>query len=66
VRAAIEKLLLLFVVTAVVLNFPILAVANRPATVAGVPILYVYLFGVWAAVIGAVYLLARRPWDDER
>ncbi|MCI0546346.1 MAG: hypothetical protein L0027_03580 [Candidatus Rokubacteria bacterium] len=65
-RAVIEKLLLLFVVTAVVLNFPILAVVNRPATVAGVPILYVYLFGVWAVVIGAVYLLARRPWDDER
>jgi hypothetical protein len=59
------KLVLLFLVGALLLSFPVLAIFNRPATVGGIPILYLYLFGVWVAGIATVMALARSPWDDE-
>ena len=43
------KLLVLFVLAALVLNFPVLAIWNRGVTLGGIPILYLYLFAVWAA-----------------
>jgi hypothetical protein len=44
----------------------VLAILNRPVMVAGIPALYLYLFGVWVLGIAAVVVLARRPWDGER
>jgi hypothetical protein len=64
VRERGSKLALLLVVGALVLNFPVLAIFNRSATVAGVPLLYLYLFGVWLAGIAAVYVLCREGGDD--
>ena len=64
-KATGAKLVFLFVLATLVLNFPVLAIFNRGSTLAGVPILYVYLFGVWVAGIAAVAVLARRRWDDE-
>jgi hypothetical protein len=60
------KLILLFVAGALLLSFPVLAIFNRPATLGGIPVLYLYLFGVWAAGIAAVFVLARKPWEGER
>lgn len=60
-----EKLALVLVVGALLLNFPVLAIFNRAATVLGAPILYLYLFGVWVAGICAVFVLARTRWDGE-
>lgn len=60
-----EKLALLFVLGALLLNFPVLAIFNRHAAVAGVPTLYLFLFGIWIAGIAAMLALARRRWDDE-
>lgn len=60
-----EKLALLFFIAALLLNFPVLAIFNRRAELVGVPILYLYLFGVWIAGILAVLVLARAPWDGE-
>jgi hypothetical protein len=60
-----EKLALVLVLGALLLNFPVLAIFNRAATVLGVPVLYLYLFGVWVAGIAAVFLLARARWDGE-
>lgn len=59
------RLLVLFGLGVLLLSFPVLAVFNRPAMLAGVPVLYLYLFGVWVAGIAAVFVLARTPWDDE-
>ena len=63
-KAVSGKLVLLFVVGTLLLNFPVLAIFDRATTVGGVPILYLYLFGLWVAGIAAVLLLARTPWDD--
>ena len=64
-KAVGAKLALLFVLGALVLNFPVLAIANRDASAGGVPVLYLYLFGVWVAAIAGVAALARGRWDDE-
>ena len=64
-RAVGAKLILLFVLGAFVLNFPVLAIFNRGATLAGIPVLYLYLFGIWVAGIAAVWALARTRWEDE-
>ncbi len=60
-----EKLALLFVLGALLLNFPVLAIFNRAMTVAGIPVLYVYLFGIWCAGIVVVFVLARSRESDE-
>lgn len=60
-----EKLALLLGLGVLLLNFPVLAIFNRPVMVAGVPLLYIYLFGVWLAGIAAVFVLARSRWPDE-
>jgi hypothetical protein len=41
-------------------NYPVLALFNVPATVWGVPVLYLHLFVAWAAVIGLMALVMRR------
>lgn len=55
-----ERLVLLFVLGALLLNFPVLAIFHRATTLGGIPTLYLYLFGVWALGIVGVFLLARR------
>ena len=44
---------------------PLLAVFAQGGTVAGVPLLYVYLFGGWALVIAlTAWVMERAPHDD--
>jgi hypothetical protein len=64
-RGGRDVLVLLFVAGALLLNFPMLAVANRAVTLAGIPVLYLYLFGAWAAGILVVFLLVRPGNRDE-
>ncbi|MGH7396487.1 MAG: hypothetical protein ACRELW_03025, partial [Candidatus Rokuibacteriota bacterium] len=49
------------------LVWPLLAVANRPVLILGVPVLVLYLFVVWAAMVAVLIALARRlrPPEDE-
>ena len=39
-------------------NFPVLALFNLPAMLFGVPLLYVYMFAAWAALIALMALVA--------
>ena len=55
-----ERLGLLFLLGVLLINFPILAIFHQAQTFAGIPILYLYLFGVWTAGIVAVFVLVRR------
>ncbi len=55
------QLLALMIVAAVLLNFPVLALVERWAQRQGLPLVPIYLFAVWAAVIGvAAWLVERR------
>lgn len=42
----------------VLFNYPVLALFNVPGTLAGIPVLYAYIFIAWAALIGAMALIA--------
>jgi hypothetical protein len=55
-----ERLALLFMLGVLLINFPILAIFHQATTLAGIPVLYLYLFGVWTAGIVAVFVLAHR------
>jgi hypothetical protein len=55
-----ERLGLLFLLGVLLLNFPIVAIFHQARTVAGIQVLYLYLFGVWTAGIVAVFVLVRR------
>jgi type IV secretory pathway VirB3-like protein len=52
VEATLTKRLIgLFLLGYLLLTHPLISLFDRPALVWGIPILYVYIFGVWACVI---------------
>lgn len=50
-NAKSQRLAALFLLGNVLFNYPLLALFNQPATVAGIPLLYVYVFGAWLLLI---------------
>jgi hypothetical protein len=54
-----QRLVALFLLGALLLTYPLLALFNRAETVLGMPLLYAYLFGAWLALIVLVALAAR-------
>ena len=55
-----RRLVVVFLLGIVLLNYPVLALFSREEMVAGVPLLYVYLFAAWLALIAAMALIVRR------
>jgi hypothetical protein len=50
----------LFLLGCLLFNYPLLAIFNVRATLAGIPILYIYLFVAWALLIVLAYVVMRR------
>lgn len=46
-----QRLVALFLLGALLFGYPLLALFDSRASVAGVPLLYAYLFGAWAVLI---------------
>jgi len=46
-----KRLVALFLFGFVLLNYPILSLLNLNITVFGLPLLYIYIFGVWGLLI---------------
>ncbi len=61
-RSAIKsrRLVVLFLFGMLLFNYPLLALFNRPAEAFGIPVLYAYIFGVWALLIGLLALVIER------
>ncbi len=59
-RGARDAAALLPLVAALLLTPPLVLIFDAPAEIAGVPLTVLYVFGVWAAVIIASAMLARR------
>lgn len=55
-----ELMIVLFVSAALALNYPLLSLVDRLLLPLGIPLLYLYLFIVWLAVIALMALLAER------
>ena len=56
-----QRLAALCLLGLVLFSYPVLAVFNVHATVAGIPVLYAYFFVAWAALIALVALVIERP-----
>ena len=54
------KLIAVSALAAGCFTYPLLSLADRPVRVLGVPLVWAYLFVVWALLILAVAVLSRR------
>jgi hypothetical protein len=64
---AAELVVACFLLFGACLVWPLLAIANRPILIFGIPALVLYLFGLWGAMVLVLATLARRarpPEDD--
>ncbi len=50
----------MFVLGCLLFSYPLLALFNVPASVAGVPLLYAYLFAAWAGLIVLIAAVSDR------
>jgi hypothetical protein len=55
-----QRLVALFLFGNLLFNYPLLALFNRPDTVLGMPILFVYVFAAWAALIALLILIIEK------
>jgi len=55
-----ERLVATFMLGCVLLNYPVLFLFARKVAVAGIPLVYVYLFGVWTLLIALLALVIER------
>jgi hypothetical protein len=52
-----KRLVALFLLGCVLLNYPILSLVNLDILVFGLPLLYVYIFGIWCLLISLTALV---------
>jgi len=52
-----KRLVVLFLLGCVLLNYPILSLVNLKILIFGLPLLYVYIFGIWCLLIGLTALV---------
>jgi hypothetical protein len=52
-----DLLVALFMLGVVLLSWPLLVVVNSSRVILGIPLLALYLFGVWAGIIGILFWL---------
>jgi hypothetical protein len=55
-----ERLVATFMLGGVLLNYPVLYLFARPTTLGGIPLIYVYVFGVWTLLIAVMALVVER------
>lgn len=55
-----QRLIALFVVGWLLFNYPLLSLFSDGRTLGGVPLLYVFLFAAWTALIVAIALVVER------
>jgi len=55
-----SKLVGIFLLFAILLNFPIIGIFNEDGMLLGIPSLYFYLFLIWALLIIVMYLMSDR------
>jgi hypothetical protein len=58
-----QWLIAVFAMGAILLNYPILSLFTRSVELGGIPLLYAYVFVVWALLIGLMTFVVERPPD---
>jgi hypothetical protein len=57
------RLIAIFMIGAVLLNYPILSLFTVDAEIGGIPLLYAFVFATWTALIGLMAFAVERPPD---
>lgn len=57
------RLVALFLLGFLLLNYPLLNLFSGPGEVLGIPLVYAYIFAVWALLIGLMALVVERNRD---
>jgi hypothetical protein len=60
-----ERLIAAFGLGLLLFMPPLLAVASRDVTIGGIPLLYLWLFGGWALLVGVLILVIERTSDED-
>ena len=60
-RARDRRSLVALVVGLLLVSYPLVNVPNQPILVLGVPLLYLYLFGLWSLGVMVAWWLSREP-----
>ena len=55
-----QRLVALFVLGCLLFSYPLLSLFNTGGVIFGIPVLYAYLFSVWAALIALMILVVER------
>jgi hypothetical protein len=58
-----QRLVALFLLGVLLLNYPLLNLFSGPSHVLGIPVLYAYVFAVWALLIGLMALVVEKLKD---
>jgi hypothetical protein len=58
-----QRLVALFLLGLLLLNYPLLDLFAGPGQVLGIPILYVYVFAVWALLLALMALVVEKRSD---
>lgn len=58
-----QRLVALFLLGCLLFNYPLLSLFSYSGEIFGVPLLYVYIFSVWALLIGAMALVVEMRGD---
>jgi hypothetical protein len=58
-----QRLVAIFLMGCILLNYPILSLFTRSREVAGIPLLYAYVFAAWTLMIGLMAFVTERPRD---
>ncbi len=59
-----QRLAALFLLGCLLFNYPLLQLFARDGAVFGMPLLYCYVFGAWATLIGLMALVVERRDRD--
>jgi hypothetical protein len=54
-----DLLIALFGLGLVLLTWPFLTIVNRSVGLLGIPVMVLYLFGIWAGIIAVLFWLTR-------
>ncbi len=55
-----ERLVAVFLTAAILFNYPLLSLFDKPEPFLGLPLLYVYMFAVWGCVIAVIAWIVER------
>jgi hypothetical protein len=61
------KLVALFFLFLVLMNYPVLSLFNRPVLILGIPLLFMYIFCTWLLLIVLVaFTISRQPQKNDQ